>query len=47
MASCEVRVAGAIGGVASTAEQLFRTRPPMEASAGEQPSLMLVVEAVS
>jgi hypothetical protein len=29
------------------AKQLFRTRPPMEASAGEQPSLMLVVPSRS
>ena len=46
MASREGRVAGARGRVASAAEQLFRIRPPMEASADEQPSLMLVVEAV-
>ena len=47
MASREGRVAGARGRVASAAEQLFRIRPPMEASADEQPSLMLVDEAVS
>lgn len=44
MASREGRVAGARGRVASAAEQLFRIRPPMEASADEQPSLMLVDE---